>query len=186
MSESQNILVKLKEGDRLLLNTIYRENRGKFIGWAAKQFNADEEMASEIYQDAVVTLYENIHSGKLTDMTASVESYLFAIGRNKFLELTRYNKKNTNIPDHEQIEQIDDDPIDHEEKNEEIQQVGIALKQMGPPCKTLLEFYYFEKKQMNEIAILMDYKNPATAKNQKYKCIQRLKKVVFENISQHE
>ncbi|MEZ5010072.1 MAG: sigma-70 family RNA polymerase sigma factor [Chitinophagales bacterium] len=185
MSESQNILEKLKKGDKLLLNTIYRENRGKFVGWAAKQFNADDEMATEIYQDAVVTLYENIHSGKLTDMTASVESYLFAIGRNKFLELTRYHKKNTSIPDHVEIEQIDEE-IDYEEKNEEFEQVGMALKQMGPPCKTLLEFYYYEKKQMDEIATLMDYKNPATAKNQKYKCIQRLKKIVFENISQHE
>ncbi|MEZ5008858.1 MAG: hypothetical protein R2753_11965 [Chitinophagales bacterium] len=67
MSESQNILEKLKKGDSYS-STLFIEKM-KFVGWAAKQFNADDEMATEIYQDAVVTLYENIHSGKLTDMT---------------------------------------------------------------------------------------------------------------------
>lgn len=185
MSDSKEIIAQLKSGDKTLLNTIYREYRGKFVGWAAKQFNANEEQAVEIFQDAVVTLYENVHSGKLKEITTTLQSYIFAIGRNKFLELTRYQKKNGNIEENTVIESADDDE-DHEEKNAVFEQVGNALNKLGPPCKTLLQYFYYEKKNMDDIADIMEYKNSATAKNQKYKCLQRLKKIVFEENNRHE
>jgi RNA polymerase sigma factor (sigma-70 family) len=179
--EQENIIEQLRSGDRSLLNQIYEEYRGKFLGWAAKQFNADDDIAIEIYQEAVVTLYENIYSNKLQDITTTVQSYLFAIGRNKFLERTRFLKKFENVEDDSTIETVEEESVEDDNYENEHQKVGIALKEMGPPCKTLLQYFYYEKKNMDEIASLMDYKNPATAKNQKYKCLQRLKKMVFEN-----
>jgi hypothetical protein len=50
---------------------------------------------------------------------------------------------------------------------------------LGEPCHELLGFYYFGRKTMEEISTIMGYKNPDTAKNQKYKCMERLRKMVF-------
>jgi len=52
-----------------------------------------------------------------------------------------------------------------------------SLKNLGEPCKSLLEAYYHQKKNMVEIAASFGYTNADNAKNQKYKCLMRLKKL---------
>ena len=54
-----------------------------------------------------------------------------------------------------------------------------ALNSLGEPCKSLLEAYYLNKKGMQEIAAEFGYTNSDNAKNQKYKCLIRLKKMFF-------
>ena len=54
-----------------------------------------------------------------------------------------------------------------------------ALGSLGEPCKGLLESYYLQKKDMTEIAATFGYTNADNAKNQKYKCLMRLKKLFF-------
>jgi hypothetical protein len=54
-----------------------------------------------------------------------------------------------------------------------------AINNLGEPCKSLLEAFYMQKKNMQEIAASFGYTNPDNAKNQKYKCLMRLKKLFF-------
>ena len=54
-----------------------------------------------------------------------------------------------------------------------------ALNSLGEPCKGLLEGYYLNKKGMQELAADFGYTNADNAKNQKYKCLMRLKKLFF-------
>jgi hypothetical protein len=54
------------------------------------------------------------------------------------------------------------------------------MSSLGEPCKSLLEAYYLQKKSMLEIAGDFGYTNADNAKNQKYKCLMRLKKLFFE------
>ncbi len=52
-----------------------------------------------------------------------------------------------------------------------------GLDKLGEPGRTILELYYYHGKSMEEIAKMLHYKNSATAKNLKYKCLLRLKKI---------
>jgi hypothetical protein len=54
-----------------------------------------------------------------------------------------------------------------------------SLNSLGEPCKSLLEGYYLNKKGMQELALEFGYTNTDNAKNQKYKCLMRLKKLFF-------
>jgi hypothetical protein len=54
-----------------------------------------------------------------------------------------------------------------------------ALNSLGEPCKSLLEGYYLNKKDMQALAAEFGYTNSDNAKNQKYKCLMRLKKLFF-------
>ena len=54
-----------------------------------------------------------------------------------------------------------------------------ALISLGEPCKSLLEAYYLQKQNMQVIAANFGYTNADNAKNQKYKCLMRLKKIFF-------
>jgi hypothetical protein len=68
---------------------------------------------------------------------------------------------------------------EHERIASEFQAMEKAISSLGEPCKSLLEAYYLEKKNMQEIAMNFGYTNADNAKNQKYKCLMRLKKIFF-------
>ena len=74
---------------------------------------------------------------------------------------------------------VEDELEQHEQKNTDFQMMEKALQGMGEPCKSLLEAYYLQKKSMVEIATFFGYTNADNAKNQKYKCLMRLKKLFF-------
>ena len=65
------------------------------------------------------------------------------------------------------------------ERNGEFQVMEKALLGLGEPCKSLLEAFYIQRKNMGEIAGSFGYTNAENAKNQKYKCLLRLRKLFF-------
>ena len=74
-----------------------------------------------------------------------------------------------------------------EEVSEEVQEKEMdlnlaeqCLEKLGDPCKSMLELYYYNKMSMEEITITLNYKNANTAKNLKYKCMNRLKRLFEE------
>lgn len=74
---------------------------------------------------------------------------------------------------------VEDDLEIHEKKNADFAIMERALGSLGEPCKSLIEAYYIHKKGMTEIAEEFGYTNADNAKNQKYKCLMRLKKLFF-------
>ena len=74
---------------------------------------------------------------------------------------------------------VEDEVEENERINNEFQAMEKAISSLGEPCKSLLEAYYLEKKNMQEISQSFGYTNADNAKNQKYKCLMRLKKIFF-------
>lgn len=61
-----------------------------------------------------------------------------------------------------------------------------SISKLGEPCKSILEAFYFKKQNMQEIAENFGYTNAENAKNQKYKCLMRLKKLFFKQIDKKD
>ena len=76
------------------------------------------------------------------------------------------------VPVEEEIE-------NHDQLNEQFKAMEKSLLSLGEPCKSLIEAYYLQKKSMTDIAGSFGYTNADNAKNQKYKCLMRLKKLFF-------
>ena len=74
---------------------------------------------------------------------------------------------------------MEDDIEEQKIKNLQYQAMELALTSLGEPCKSLLEAFYLQKKNMQEIAVGFGYTNAENAKTQKYKCLMRLKKIFF-------
>ena len=74
---------------------------------------------------------------------------------------------------------VDEDLELHEKHNDDFQLMEAAMSKIGEPCKSLLDAYYIQKKNMQEIAVDFGYTNADNAKTQKYKCLVRLKKLFF-------
>lgn len=168
----------IRKNENRALSEIYDEHRSTFLGWVQNKSNCSRDEALEIFQVSIVILYENVMSGKLTKLD-NVKSYLFTIGKNKLMEHFRKIKKNQHqeIDDTVLLKSAVSEEFELEDDNEEVFKISDALKQLGDPCKTLLENFYFRKMSLEEISKTMQYKNTDTVKTKKFKCIQRLRKM---------
>ena len=79
----------------------------------------------------------------------------------------------------EETVSVEDDLGIFEKQEANYTMMNNALNSLGEPCKGLLEGYYIHKKGMQELAQEFGYTNADNAKNQKYKCLMRLKKIFF-------
>ena len=80
---------------------------------------------------------------------------------------------------YEEMISVDTESEEHEKRNTEFMIMEKALSGLGEPCKSLLEAFYMQKRSMSDIALGFGYTNAENAKNQKYKCLMRLKKLFF-------
>ena len=77
--------------------------------------------------------------------------------------------------------QADEEVGFHQMKEENIQNALQSLSELGEPCSTLIQDFYISRLSMDEIAEKFGYTNADNAKTQKYKCLQRLKRLFFKH-----
>jgi RNA polymerase sigma factor (sigma-70 family) len=167
---------RLRHGDDDLLKEIYDIYQPAFIKWARRQ-GVQIQDAEEIFQQSVVILYENVKTGKLTNLTSTLKTYLFSIGKNKIQEFRRGRKHdwmNTDPVLLELLQHVDTD--DGAALQHDIDRLVAALQRLGETCRALLDLMYFQKLTQKEIGERLQYKDRDTVKSKKYKCIAQLKK----------
>jgi hypothetical protein len=74
---------------------------------------------------------------------------------------------------------VDEEVEEYERRDQEFVMMEKAIANLGEPCKSLIEAFYIQKRNMQDIASQFGYTNADNAKNQKYKCLMRLKKLFF-------
>lgn len=173
----QNFAIdEIKNGNRQTLENIYIMYRKSFIEWTTKTYRISYGDALDLYQQTILTFYENILSGKLTEITSSVKTYLFAIGKNKVYEFYRQQERIRTVQ--APIPDCEDPSGEGTECTARLLELSKAcLIKLGNPCRQILELYYYHRRSMQEIAAGLGYKNEKTAKNQKYKCLLRLREM---------
>jgi len=174
-----SLIKKIKSGDYNELELVYKNYREEFIKWITKSFNCSGDDAKDVYQQTIITLYENIVNDKIQSFNSSIKTYLFAIGKNKFYAETR-EKYKFQMETDDTINTIPEEVNTSDEDLQKLQGVEKSLEILGNPCRQILELYYYHKKSMNDIASTLGLKNPETAKNMKYKCLKRLR-VICQN-----
>lgn len=173
----QSLLESVAQGDFKAFEEAYLSYRDEFIVWANKNYYCDFEESRDIYQATVIQFYENVRSGRLTQLTSDLKTYLFAIGKNKIREQRESGKRFREMQNQYEPEEGED----KEEREVLYEKAEEALDRLGDPCKRLLELYYYYKKSLAEIAETLAYKNTDTVKNLKYKCLGRLRKAYRQN-----
>ena len=177
------IIQKIRSGGRTELGLIYEEYREEFLQWLVKEFKCSLDDGKDIYQVTILIFHDNIKQGKLEHLVSSVKTYLFGIGKNIVKENFRKGKRFVPVSKEKWLkETLIDEPSSKIEETV-FERARNALGKLGQPCQRLIELFYYEKKSIPEITLEMNYKNPETAKNQKCKCMARLRKL-FEQESE--
>ena len=181
-TEDQQLIEQIKKGDQKSVVQVYQLHKSGFIHWAQINYKIDEDSAADAFQDAVICLYHNIIKGKLENLTSSLKTYLYAIGKNvvrkKLQQPVMLDKDDIWI-----VENLWAEPINNFTVNERQQFVAKLMETLGEPCKTLLRLFYFKGYTMESIANTMDYKNENVAKTQKLRCLTTLKSMVKDKFS---
>jgi len=181
-STDESILAGMRSGDEGAMNFVYKNCRNYSLGFMAK-LGADGETAADIYQDAVLVLWEKVHLDNF-QLSCSIQTYLNSICRNQWLDKLK-RTKTVVMTDTDELdfrpELTDWFEVYEDAYEERLQRVIAALNAMearGGNCKELLMLFFYEKKNMDQLAEHFGYTNADTAKAQKYKCQERLKKMV--------
>jgi RNA polymerase sigma factor (sigma-70 family) len=172
------LLEGLALSDKKAIETIYRENYNMIQSLVINN-NGTTDDAKDVFQEAMIVLYEKARSGTF-ELNCQIKTYVYSVSRRLWLK--RLQQLNRYSPPGESLEQtvpVEEEIEDHEKRNAEFEMMEKAIGSLGEPCKSLLEAYYILKQNMQVIAASFGYTNADNAKNQKYKCLMRLKKIFF-------
>jgi RNA polymerase sigma factor (sigma-70 family) len=172
----QKLLEGLALNDKKAIETIYKQHYS-MVQTLIINNNGLPDDARDIFQEAMIVLFEKARSGTF-ELNCQLKTYLYSVCRRLWLkrlsQLQRYSAEVDNlketVPVEEELEL-------HEQRSIDFQVMERSMQNLGEPCRSLLEAYYHQKKSMVEIAENFGYTNADNAKNQKYKCLMRLKKL---------
>ena len=172
-------MLGLAKSDGKSLEIIYSDNFPVVLRMIL-QHNGTEDDAKDVFQEAIIILYEKACKGDFT-LTSRLKTFLYSVCRHLWLKKLQGNHGLYALPSElEEIIPAEEIVDDHEAKDEQFRIMEKAMDSLGQPCKTILEDYYLHKLSMQEIAEKFGYTSSENAKNQKYKCLMRLKKMFFD------
>lgn len=169
------ILDKLRKGDESPLYDLYKLYRNEFVVWATSTFKVKEDQAKDAFQEAILDFHQNVISGHLSELTSTIKTYLFQIGKHKVLNI---QKKESRMTYHEALHLIDGGEVSQfmEEENKAYtqEQISKAIEKLPQDCQQVLKLFYYSEYDMESIAREMNYKNADTAKSKKSVCMKNL------------
>ena len=183
--DSQIALVKaIKSNDSNALKSLYTSNFYKVELMVIKN-SGSREHAKDIYQEAFITLWKNVKNNSFVPHNeTALQGYLYQIAKNKWMDfINSTGFKNTSLIQnqntlHEKSVNANETEEEHS-YNQKVEKMMEIFKTLGQPCKGLLTAFYFERKSLRHIASEFNIEEN-TARNNKYRCMEKLRKMVIE------
>ena len=189
LNKQVTLIAAIKANDSIALKPFYIANYRK-TQLLVLNNSGTEEDAKDVYQDAFIIVWNNIKNNTFVPINeTAIEGYLFSIAKNKWLDIVRSTrfKKTNNIINEAILNQEVNELYQDEFFDLKLKSTMNAFKNLGQPCKELLTTFYFEKKSLKDIAISLNIEE-ATARNKKYRCMEKLRSLVIpqKNLQQIE
>ena len=169
------------------LNILYKRHKSYCISFMKSMYN-DQDEIYDIYQDAILVLYENVLKNDFV-FSCSIQTYLNSICRNQILKRINYSERFKIVNPDDNYEFTDnitdwhDDVIDvNVERVIVMKTILIEMKESSNKCYDILVRFFYKNQTMDQIATELQYTNADNAKNQKYRCQEKLKNEVFKRI----
>lgn len=178
MNRDQQWIQSLKNGQKETLDVIYLRYKEDFLDFA-KRYPVAADVVMDVYQDSIIILYENILQGKLNKLKSSIKTYLFAIGKYKIFAYLKVESQHKELQRDELVVNMNLFEIDtSEDRLKQLQQAYLLL---GPKCQEVLNLFYYEGLNLEEIKNRLSYDSKNTVKSQKSRCLKQLKKTIQIN-----
>ena len=193
MTDSQ-LLLGIMQNDERAWRFICKNMKFGFdsiIKQVSSSANLSQEDVDDIFQESCVVLMHNAKDGKIAvTREGAIFSYLVEVGKLKTRNLLRKRRCITS-----------DDMVTFSlsQHNNEESDMTIAEKQqmqndflnkmldlLPAECRTLLKYFYWDHKPMDEIASILGMRNADSAKSKKSKCMNKIKDIATQLIESEE
>ena len=177
------LIAAIRGGDERALAQLYRLHWPMVSHFVLQNSGSDDD-AQDVYQEGVMVFYEKVRDGSL-ELSCQIKTYLYAVCRRLWLKrLTSKSRFGVRLQENDDLGPLhhtgaEDDLLAAEEQDRRFTTMSEALDHLGEPCRSLLEGFYLLEKSMQDLTTEFGYTNADNAKNQKYKCLVRLKKLFF-------
>lgn len=167
----------IRLNDDAALKTLYTENYPKVEIFVLKN-NGTADEAKDVYQEAFIAVWRNLQLERFSGNDSALAGYLYRIAKNKWLDHLRSGQYKHKLPLTPQIEngmEADDGLTGDEQQY--LQAVRENFGKLGEACRELLRRFYYGREPLKVIATGFGW-TEATAKNNKYRCLQRLRDLI--------
>lgn len=171
-SSEEKLLAALRNGKDDALKHVYVQY-WPMIARFVQLNSGRKDDAEELFQEAIIAFYEKLRDEQFV-LTCSVKTYIYSICRNKWLTQLRERNKIQDVGEY--IHTLPE-PTEDEHEFPEDARIQEAIRQLGEPCHSLLVGFYYQKRSMEQLAAQMSYASANVAKQQKFRCLEQLKKV---------
>jgi len=169
----------LRSGNNQVLKALYKKHFQLVLKFIVNN-NGTQEAAQDIYQECIIVLYENAQNPEF-QLHCQLQTYMYSVARRLWLKQLKKAGKTFLMREDEEVDLADvsEDLTQHIQKESDLDKLNASMGQLGEPCLSLIRDFYVNRLSMDEISAKFGYTNADNAKNQKYKCLQRLKKFFF-------
>ncbi|NCP85367.1 MAG: sigma-70 family RNA polymerase sigma factor [Bacteroidetes bacterium] len=174
---------ELQTGKPTFYSDLYK-NYYKSIEYYILNNSGTQNDAEDIFQDAMLVLLDKLNRDDFR-LTATLKTYLFAICKNLWFKRLRN-------PMHKYEVALDEEMSDSlyeeyssaiEEETNAIDQVSVLMSKVTHHCNQLLNAMFFEQKNIDQVKEEFGYTTKHNAQNQKYKCIEQMRKMKSKEIN---
>src|SRR6478672_6395185 len=178
----QKYIDALLNNDPVLLEEIYRKFSGK-IKWMVLQNNGTETDAADVFQDALLSIYNKARSKEFI-LTCPLDAFLYLVCRNKWMnELSKRKSHRVTFTDDDGYNTIGEDSFRLAEdcKLQEARKdlLNQKLAELGERCKNILNLSW-GGKSMDEVAKMLGL-TYGYARKKKSECMEKLIKLVQQS-----
>jgi RNA polymerase sigma factor (sigma-70 family) len=170
----------IKNLDEKILRYLYQYTFPK-VNQAISRQKGNSNDANDIFQDSIIDIIELAKRNKF-NIHSSVDGFIVKVA------LRKWGKKLKKSIDNREL-QIDDDYtsdidplIEEVEDPKHFGSISRWLDELSDSCKRLIEEFHYYGCDWKHIAENLGYKSAASAKNQKYKCIEKLRLIITADI----
>ncbi len=174
----ESLIAELKKKNEAALRQLY-EVHYPMVLQLVRTNSGTEQEAKDVYQEAIIHFYERLQEAEFV-LTCKIKTYLYAVSRKLWLKKLAVKSRHVHIDEVERVEGLEEAVQEIDAREREFMAMELALGRLGEPCRSILEDFYIRSMSMDEITEKFGYTNPDNAKNQKYKCLQRLKKIFYK------
>jgi DNA-directed RNA polymerase specialized sigma24 family protein len=171
MTEHNNRLLTVEIREAFFM-TLYKKAFSPVAHYVARMGGSLEE-AQDIFQDTLVIYYEKVVSAEAA-IIVNEKAYLLGIAKKLWLQHYKISHKNQPLNNFDTgavtDEQLASGKILH------------YLETAGKRCMELLKAFYYDHLPVGKLATLFGYSGTHSATVAKYKCLEKVRETVKQNL----
>ncbi|HNO06070.1 MAG TPA: sigma-70 family RNA polymerase sigma factor [Flavobacteriales bacterium] len=163
----------LRRNDPVLMRSLYKTHFPAIRQFVLQNSGRPSD-AQDIFQEAVIVLWMSAKEGRLTMGTENGPGgFLFRVAKNKWLDVVRSaaHKHMRVVHDERALDRGADVTDDIEER---IVRLRGVYARLDDKCRTVLDRYYFERKDLATIAAELGVEEESI-RTIKYRCMMKLR-----------